>query len=141
MTRWIEGKRRAQPALQRVDRVMPAPTESAGSTWQWKLTISPSRGLAHAHVVHLADRGELGGERGERLAHFGDARARSVEAGQNVGGQRLDMGLDLDVGAELLAHRFFEPLATSWAASSAMAPSTSRSTETASRPSIACTVT
>ena len=108
MTRWMVGKRRRSRRSSASTVSCTAPTESAGSTRQWKLTISPSRGLAHAHVVHFAEIGDLGGERRERLAHFGDARGRSVAAGQNVGRQRLDMGLDFDVGPELLAHRFFE---------------------------------
>ena len=32
-----------------------------------------------------------------------------VAPGQHVGRQRLDMGLDFDVRAELVAHRLFEP--------------------------------
>ena len=98
-----------QPALQRIHHVVHGADRKRRIDLAVKIDDLAVAGLAHAHVVDFADRGDFGGERRERLAHFGDARGRGVAAGQNVGGQRLDMGFDFDVGAELLAHRFFEP--------------------------------
>ena len=66
-------------------------------------------GLAHPHIVDVADHAALGGDLGERLLHRADALGRRLAA-RGVGLQRLDMGLDLDLGAELLAQRRFQPV-------------------------------
>ena len=50
----------------------------------------------------------LGGKSRELGAHRGKALAGRVTAGKPARLQRLDVGLDLDLGPELLAHRRFE---------------------------------
>ena len=109
MTRWMVGKAPAQPALERVDQVVHRADRERRIDAAVKIDDLAVGGLAHAHVVDLAEVGDFRGERQERVAHFADARRRGVAAGQHVGRQRLDMGFDLDVRAELVAHRLFEP--------------------------------
>src|SRR5436190_2100833 len=66
-------------------------------------------GLAHPHVVHLADELDLGGNLPQRVADRGDALGRRLAAAPVIGLQRLDMGLDLDIGPEFVADRLLEP--------------------------------
>ena len=99
-------------------------------------------GLAHAHVVDLADERDVRRDLVERVAHRRDPLVRRVAPGQSARLQRLDMGLDLDLGAELVARAPLPARRRSHArAPSDRLPSTSRSSETDSRPPIACTVT
>ncbi len=65
-------------------------------------------GLAHAHVVDVADHPAFGGDLGERDLHRLDALRRRLAAGALRHLQRLDMGLDLDIGTELVGDRLFK---------------------------------
>ena len=55
--------------------------------------------------------------------------------------QRLDMGLDLHAGAELAGDGVFQTVGLVVGGASVSLPSTSRSSETASRSFSSCTVT
>src|SRR6267142_910662 len=66
-------------------------------------------GLAHAHVVNVAHVAARVRQLGKDGTHLVEARRRRVAAGEAIDLQRLDVALDLDLGAELLAHRGFEP--------------------------------
>ena len=62
--------------------------------------------------------------------NFGDACSRGVAAGEHVGRQRLDVGLDLDVGAKFVAHRLFEAARDIVRGGERQRSSTSRSSDT-----------
>ena len=67
-------------------------------------------GFAHPHVVDVADHAAFGRDLGERHLDRRDPLRRRFAAGGLRRLQRLDMGLDLDRGAEFLAERRFEPV-------------------------------
>ena len=103
------GKAAAQPALDGIDESMHRADRQRRIDAAMEIHDLAVGGLAHAHVVHLAEAGQDGGQRRERLAALGDARGGGVAAGQERCRQRLDMGFDLDVRSQLLADRLFEP--------------------------------
>ena len=59
-------------------------------------------GVAHADIMDVVDRG-LGGKARQRRPDGLDAVGRGIGAERQFRFQRLDMGVDLDVGAELVA--------------------------------------
>src|SRR4029077_17972724 len=63
------------------------------------------RGLAHPHIVNLPDEGDVPREGAEGLASPRNAGIRRIASGKPAHLQRLDVRLDLDLGAELLAER------------------------------------
>jgi len=99
------GEAPAQAALDAVDPLMHRVDAHAGIDVAVEVDDLAVARLAHAHVVNVAQRAVLGRERDKRGAHRLDPRRRRVTAGHAVHLQRLDMALDLDVGAELVAHR------------------------------------
>ncbi len=65
-------------------------------------------GFAHPHVVHVADHAALGRDLGERHLDRAHPLRRRLAAGGLRRLQRLDMGFDLDAGAQLFAERRFQ---------------------------------
>ena len=98
-------------------------------------------GFAHADVVHVAHEPGFAASSASAACTCAMRSAGASRPGESADLQRLDMGLDLDIGAELVAHRRFEPVGDLVRARSDRLPSTSRSSETESRPPMACTVT
>src|ERR1700681_2609028 len=62
-----QGKAPPQPVFQRIDRVMHGADRKRRIDPAMKIDDLAVAGLAHAHVVHFAETGNLGGERRERL--------------------------------------------------------------------------
>ena len=91
--------------------------------------------------MHLADERDVARGFGERVAHRHDAIGRRVAAGKSARLQRLDMGLDLDHGSELAAHRGLQPVRDFMCLCERQAAVDLESSETESRDAIACTVT
>jgi hypothetical protein len=58
--------------------------------------------------VHVADHAAFGGDLGQRHLDRAHPLGRRLAPGGLRRLQRLDMGLDLDLGAELLAQRGFQ---------------------------------
>src|SRR5262249_47194153 len=103
------GKAPPQRALDLVDLVMYLGDREGGVDQAMEIDDLAVVGLAHPHVVHLADEVDLGRDPAQRLAHRRDARGRRLAAAAIVGLQGLDVRLDLDVGPELVADRLLEP--------------------------------
>src|SRR5262245_5049643 len=104
------GKALAQSALEIVDAV-----GDLGHAHKW-IDISVEiddlavRRFAHAHVVHIANDAMLLRNARKLAVNRLDALVGGIAAGQPAGLQRLDMGLDLDLEPELVAHGLLEPV-------------------------------
>ena len=109
MTRAILGKRRRSPRSTVSTRSWTALTDSAASTRQWKLTISPSA-VSRTRTSCTSPRPAIPAASEASASLISLTRARDgVAAGEDHGRQRLDMRFHLDVGPELLADRLLEP--------------------------------
>ena len=64
-------------------------------------------GVAHPHIMDVMD-DAVGGDLGQRLQNGRNPLGRRVGAVRQLRLQRLDMGVDLDVLAELLADAALE---------------------------------
>ena len=71
-------------------------------------------------IVDLGQR-PVGGDIAEKPLDFGQPIGRGVLAGEDPRLQRLDMGLDLDLAAELAARSCSSAVAISWAAANGIA--------------------
>src|SRR5208337_656236 len=92
------GKAAAQPALHRIHEVVDGADRQRRIDATMEIDDLAVGGLAHAHVVHLAETGDPGGERGKRFTDFADPRGGGVAAGEDDGRQWLDMRFHLHVG-------------------------------------------
>ena len=129
----------AQAALQLVHLLVHVVDRELWIDMAMKVDDCALRSLAHAHIVNFPDRSELRRDFAQQGADRAGAVGRGIGAGDILRLQRLDMGLDLDVGAEFLLDRRFKPARDLMRGPER--PSTSRSSETDRRLAIACTVT
>ena len=97
-------------------------------------------GVAHPHIMDVMDRA-VGGKARQRGLDGLDALGRGVGAVRQFRLERFDMGVDLDVLAEILADAALQPVGDVVRGVSSMSPSTSRSMLTVSLPPRSCTVT
>ena len=95
---------------------------------------------ARANAVDVKNRPTLRRPRGQRLANGVALLNRGVKAGEFLHGQRLDMGLDFDLAAELRSDGRFERTRQLMRDQSRMRPSSSTSRLTDLPPSTSCTV-
>lgn len=99
----------AQPALEGIDEIVHRADRKRRIDVAVKIHDFTGSGFPHSHVVNLAERWELRRERREELTNFCDACRVGIAAGQQVGGQRLDVSFDLDVGSEFAPDCLFKP--------------------------------
>ena len=103
----------AQAVLDRVDQIVHRLHGNVGIDAAVEINDFAVRRLANADVVGFAEAGDVGGKRTQRFANFSDARGCGIAPGKHDCGQRLDMGLDFDLRAKLLADRLSSWLAIS----------------------------
>src|SRR5262245_29734540 len=96
------GEGAAQRALDLVDALMHPDHAHRGGGAAMEVDDLAGLGVAHPHIMDVVD-GAVGGELRQRSLDGGDAVGRGVGAVRKLRLQRLDMGVDLDVLAELLA--------------------------------------
>lgn len=94
------GKLPAQPALKRVHEVVHGTDGKRRIDVAVKIDDFTGGGFPHPHVMHFTERWELRRERGQELTNFRDACRLCIAAGQQVGGQRLDVRFDLNFRSE-----------------------------------------
>src|SRR6266702_8881210 len=99
---------RLEPALDLVDLRVHVVDAERGIDQAVEIHDLARGRLTHADFMDVADWPDLARDIGERGAHRGHALARSIAAALSVGLQRLDVGVDLDLRAELLGNRRFE---------------------------------
>ena len=104
------GEAQAQPTFEIVDAVV-----DVGHAQQWidigvEIDDLAVRRFADAHVVHITHHAEVLCDAGKLVLNRPDALVGGVAAEQPTGLQRLDVGLDLDLDPELVAHRLLEPV-------------------------------
>src|SRR6185312_12623729 len=97
-----------QRALQRVDRLMHGADRELRLDAAVEIHDFAVLGLAHAHVVHVADDAALRRQFAQRNFDGRDALRRRFASGDILRLQRLDMRLDLDMRAELGLDRAFQ---------------------------------
>src|SRR3569832_222505 len=95
-------------ALQRVDIVVDVVNRELGVAPAVEVDDLAVLGLAHAHVMHVANDAASGRLLAPRDRHGSDALRRSLAAGHVLRLQRLDMGLDLDAVSEFGFDRVLE---------------------------------
>jgi hypothetical protein len=98
----------AQPALKRIHHVMHHADRERGIDVTMKIDDFTGGGFSHAHVMNLAEGWELRRKRRKQFTNFRDARRLGIAACQQIGGQRLDMSFDLDVGPKFTPDCIFE---------------------------------
>ena len=110
ITRLI-GAESAAAARARPRRPSRAPscTVSVGSTWQWKLTISPSA-VSRTRTSCTSPTNSMPAAISVSASRTSAMRSGAASRPAIARLQRLDMGLDLDVGPELLAQRRLQPV-------------------------------
>ena len=102
MTRLMVGNARRKRALDLVDVLMDLDDAHRRRGAAMKVDDFAGVGVAHPHIVDVMD-GAIGGEARQRGLDGLDAVGRGVGAVRQFRFQRLDMGIDLDVLAEILA--------------------------------------
>ena len=99
------GKSPSQSPLDRINQSVRHADRKGGIDTAVKINDLAVRRLANADVVGLAKTRDFGGERTQRFANFSGARGCCITPGKHDCGQRLDMGLDFNLRAKLLADR------------------------------------
>src|SRR5215510_12654905 len=94
----------AQCALETVDPVMYGGYAQGGIDQGVEIDNLAVRRLAHPHIMHVAHAAELLGNGRKLIVNGFDALGCGVTAEQPTRLQRLDVGLDLDLEPELIAH-------------------------------------
>src|SRR5579883_1617490 len=91
-----------QRALDRVDILMHLDDAHRGHRAAMEVDDLAGRGVAHPHTMNVADLGLRRIAR-QRLRNLGNPARGGIAAERQLRLQRLDMGVDLDIGTEFLA--------------------------------------
>ena len=111
-----------------------------GAARQWKLTISPAS-VSRTRTLWMSWIAPSAAKRDSAALMVSTRVGRGVGAVRQFRLQRLDMGVDLDVLAEILADAALQFMGDVVRGRSSISPSTSRSMLTVSLPPRSCTVT